>query len=258
MVRQMYDAASVGNIPADAAIVGYYIDGNYKASTADLSRFKNAVHVPIAVFPTTNAGIVFDGPPDNSTWPQVVDWVVMRRKAGVDPSVYTDNDQWTTGVAEFRARGVAQPHWWIAKWDGVQTVMSGAVAHQYQGNQHGGYDRSVVLDYWPGVDPAPKPTPAPAPPAVTPAPPPAPKVEDDDMILIQVNATTGFGGGIWLLSGSMLANVATSADALALEAQGVKLAVISKATYDKLVAASAQLTGSLSGSLAVQGNLQVT
>lgn len=254
-MRLMYDAASVGNIPSDAEMVGYYVDGRYRASGSDLARFTRAVKVGIAVFPTTNAGIVFDGPPDNATWPGVVDWVVMRRRAGVDPSVYTDADQWATGVAEFRNRGVAQPHWWIAKWNGVRELIPGAVAHQFQGNQTGGYDLSVVADYWPGVDSSPAPTPAPKPPA-----PAVPRLGDDEMFIMQVNpvASENFGGGIFLVSGSMIAAFATADDALALKNAGVPLLDMSLGTYKSLVAASAALKGQLSGSLGVSGNLTVS
>ena len=255
MTRTMYDAASVGNIPADAEMVGYYVDGAYRASGADLARFTRAVKVGIAVFPTTNAGIVFDGPPDNSTWPQVVDWVVMRRRAGVDPSVYTDADQWATALAEFRNRGVAPPHWWIAKWDGQADLIPGAVAHQYLGDQHGGYDTSVVADYWPGVDSSPAPTPAPKPPVA-----PALPIGDEEMLIIQVNAvpSKNFSGVIALVSGPMVAAFANTDDVLAVKATGVQLVDISLDTYNNLLAASAALKGNLGGSLAVSGNLTVS
>lgn len=250
----MYDAAAVDNIPADAAMVGYYIDGAYVPSAAQLARFRGAILVPIAVLPSTNKGIVFDGPPDNSTWPRVVDWVVMRRAAGVDPTVYTDADQWSAGLAEFRARGVAPPHWWIAKWDGVQQLIAGAVAHQYQGSEHGGYDRSVVADYWPGVDPGDHPAPAPAP-----APMPVIVEEDDVAFIIDVtpDPVKGTGTGAFLVSGAMIAYITDVTSIAAFRSMGLKEAAVTKAQYDTLVAASAALKGNLSGSLAVSGNLAV-
>lgn len=253
-MRLMYDSGSIPAIPRDAQMVGYYIDGAYKASGSQLALFPNAVKVPIAVFPTTNAGIVFDGPPDNSTWPRVVDWVVMRRAAGVDPTVYTDADQWSTGLAEFRARGVAPPHWWIAKWDGRNELIPGAVAHQFTGNQHGGFDRSAVVDHWPGVDTAPPPAPVPVPPAPAPLP-----LEDDLMLLLAVTPSPvgGNAAAYYLLSGPMISYVPDTQSLSALQGAGVKSAAVTKAFFDTLSTASATLKGNLTGQLAVQGNLNV-
>lgn len=253
-MRQMYDAADILNVPRDAELIGYYVDGAYVPSAASFALFPHARFIPIAVFPSDNRGIVFDGPPDNSTWDRTVDWVVMRRAAGVDPTVYTNASEWPGAVNTFRNRGVAPPHWWIAKWDGNQTVMAGAVAHQYQGSEHGGYDRSVALDYWPGVDNAPGPAPAPKPTAATP-----PLLGDDEMLIVQVNpvASANFGGVIALVSGPMVASFANTDDVLKVKAAGVPLVDISLDTYNNLVEASAALKGKLTGSLGVSGNLTV-
>jgi hypothetical protein len=251
----MYDAANIRNIPADALLVGYYVDGAYVPSGADLARFKSARFVPIAVFPGDDKGIVFDGPPDNSTWPQVVSWVVLRRRSMVDPTVYTDLDQWTVGQAAFRNAGVAQPHWWIASWNGRQELIPGTVGHQYSGDQNGGFDRSVMADYWPGVDPAPASPPTGG--ATTP-PPAAPPSEDDPMLMLAVTASGTNNPGIWLLSGSLYTHVAAPPDAAALAAAGVKQASISYAQHQGILAASAALKGNLSGSLGVSGSLTVS
>jgi len=254
-MRLMYDAADPNGIPRDARMVGGYVDGRYAWSTAQWNMFPNAVRVRIAVLPSTNDGTVFDGPPDNGTWPQVVSWVIMRRHAGADPSVYTDGDQWETAQAAFRAAGVAEPHWWIAAWNGVANVPAGQVAHQYKSVTNV-YDLSAVLDYWPGVDPI-QHAPAGSPP---PAPAPAPLMEDDDMLIIQANADAGanFGGAINLLSGSAFINLTSTADVAALQAQGVRLATVSTATFRNMQAAAAALQGSLSGQLGVSGNLTVS
>lgn len=254
-MRTLYDAADILNIPRDATLIAYYDDGSYVPSRGDMALFPHARFVPITVFPNDDRGIVFDGPPDNASWPQVVGWVAMRRRSGADPTVYTDNDQWATGRAAFDAQHVPQPHWWIADWNGNASIPPGAIAHQYRGNPSGGFDLSVVADYWPGVDNAPAPTPAP-----TPAPP-APQIEEDEMLMVQVAAdpaNPGTNQGVWLLSGSLYAHIPQPSDTTALGGAGVKSVTWSFAMHQATLAASAALHGTLSGSLGVNGTLAVS
>jgi hypothetical protein len=79
----------------------------------------------------------------------------MRRAAGADPTIYCNASTWPAVRAAFAAANVAEPHYWIAKYDGDPTIPAGAVAKQYRGDVAPGYDVSSVVDYWPGVDPAP-------------------------------------------------------------------------------------------------------
>lgn len=254
-MRLMYDACNPDGIPRDAQMVGGYVDAGCTWPPGAWGMFPKAVKVRIASLPSTNDGTVGDGPPDNGTWPEWVAWVVMRRHAGADPTMYTDLDQWAAGQQAFRSAGVAQPHWWIANWNGVADVPAGAMAHQYK-NVGDAYDLSAVLDYWPGVDPAPGTTPGPAP---APAPVPFP-LPEDDVLIIQANAdqSKNFGGAINLLSGSMFANLTSIGDVNALQAAGVKLATVSTDTFLSIQKAAAALQGTLSGSLGVSGNLNVS
>lgn len=162
MPRTMYDGIDASRLPADAQIVAGYVDGEFAWSAADWARFPNSVKVRIAVFSETNDGEVLDVEPGNATPAQSVDWVLMRRAAGVDPTVYMNTSTWPTVRAAFRARGVAEPHYWVAQYDGVASVPAGALGKQYFNNNAAGYDLSVVADYWPGIDAAPVPDPAPA------------------------------------------------------------------------------------------------
>jgi hypothetical protein len=50
----------------------------------------------------------------------------------------------------FVNRGVAEPEYWIAHYDGAANIPVGAVAKQYLNTP--GYDVSAVADYWPGID----------------------------------------------------------------------------------------------------------
>lgn len=160
MPRTMYDSVSAAAIPADAAMIGGYVDGpESKWSDADWQRFPNAVKVRIAVNPATDDGHVLDV--EKGNWPSAdaVPWIVKRRAAGVVPTVYGNN-----GVAGYRltevtaacvAQGVAPPQYWFANWGAPAVLPDGYVALQYANGD--AYDTSIVADYWPGVDPEPVP-----------------------------------------------------------------------------------------------------
>ena len=157
-MRTCYDAIHPANIPTNAQMVAGYVDGRYAWSAADWARFPHAVKVRIAVFSTTNDGHVLDVEPGCSTPANAPGWVVRRRKAGVDPTVYCSLSAWPTVRAAFAAAKVAPPHYWVAAYPGNgATLYPGAVAHQYA--NPGPVDISVVADIWPGVDTTPTPTP---------------------------------------------------------------------------------------------------
>jgi hypothetical protein len=158
-------AAAMNAHPGQFSFIAGYVDGLYAWSAAQWALFPHATHVRIAVFASTNDGHVLDCEPGNQGDPgQAVDWVLMRRAAGVDPTVYCGrNTWWPTIRADFRARGVPEPHYWVADYGVDQNnpqIPAGAIALQFA--DAGPYDLSVVADYWPGVDP--KPVPAQAPP----------------------------------------------------------------------------------------------
>src|SRR5581483_5471421 len=151
----MYDGVDASRLPANAQLVGGYVDGAYAWSAADWARFPRSVKVRIAVFSSTNDGEVLDVEPGNATPAESVDWVLMRRRAGADPTVYMNTSTWPTVRSAFSARKVAEPHYWVAQYDGITALPAGAVAKQYYNNNQAGYDLSVVADYWPGVDSTP-------------------------------------------------------------------------------------------------------
>ncbi|HZP55022.1 hypothetical protein [Actinocrinis sp.] len=150
-----HEVAARASTQSPVKLVAGYDDGAYAWSPAHWALFPGLVHVHIAVFATTNSGTVLDCEPGNCTPAQSVDWVLMRRKAGADPTVYCNQLDPTVGWpavrAAFRARGVAEPHYWVADYDGVTAIPAGAVAKQYE--DAGAFDLSSVADYWPGVDP---------------------------------------------------------------------------------------------------------
>jgi hypothetical protein len=154
VTRSFYDGVTAADLPADAQMVGGYVDGRYAWSAADWARFPRAVKVRIAVSSYTNDGHVLDVEPGNEMNPnRWVAWVQMRRRAGADPTIYMSASNWPSVAAAFHNAGVAAPHYWVAHWWIAPVIPNGAVALQYRNTP--GYDESVAADYWPGVDPAP-------------------------------------------------------------------------------------------------------
>lgn len=156
-MRTMYDSTAAIDIPSDARMVAGYVDGKYKWSPLDWLRFPHAIRVRIAVFQTTNDGHVLDVESGNADPSQSVDWVLMRRKAGADPTVYCSESLWPSVHYAFQLRKVAEPHYWTANYTRGPTLLPGTIAHQYADpiTSGGHYDLSIVADYWPGVDPIP-------------------------------------------------------------------------------------------------------
>ena len=152
----MYDGITPASLPSGGDLYAGYVDGNWPWA-AKLTTFHGKPLVRIAVSPSTNDGVVGDGPPDNATWPEWIGWVQRRRAAGVDPTMYCSLSVWPAGQAAFAAAKVAAPHWWVAHYSADHAIPAGAVAIQH--TETAGYDVSSVADYWPGVDPAPKPVP---------------------------------------------------------------------------------------------------
>lgn len=161
MTRIMYDSVRVDGIPADAKVVAGYVDGLYANVGTLQRRFPNAVVVRIAVFAHTNDGHVLDVEQGDATPSEAVGWVKNRRLAGADPSVYCNSGVWPAVRKAFKDAGIPEPHYWIAQWDRIQQIPSGAVAKQFTNGPD--YDTSIVADYWPGVDSNYNPRPVPSP-----------------------------------------------------------------------------------------------
>lgn len=155
-MRTLFDSTNPADIPQSAEMVGYYVDGIYAVSEASVrARCRKAVLVPISAV-GTNAGIVGDVEPGCMSPEQAVNWVRIRRAAGVDPSIYVNQNQWPRVRQLMQAAGITEPHYWIADWRNYPdtTIPPDAVARQYGGSaqtrQH--YDISSVVDNWPGID----------------------------------------------------------------------------------------------------------
>ena len=154
-MRKMHDAVQASRIPPGATMVAGYCDTIRipQWTHADWARFPGAVQVRIAKKASTNDGHVLDVELGDATPAQAPGWVQMRRRAGADPTVYCNSSTWPAVRAAFRAAGVAEPHYWIARYDGNPAIPQGAIAKQYINTAF--YDVSSVADYWPGVDSGP-------------------------------------------------------------------------------------------------------
>lgn len=157
-MRTMYDAVTPGNIlkanPHPQMVAGY-LNGIYTWTASDWALFPGAVHLGISVRASDHIGHVIDVEIGDATPAESVDWVLARRAAGADPSLYCNASTWPAVVAAFSARGVPLPHWWGAQYDGNPALLPGSVAKQYLGDIAPGIDISSVADYWPGVDTGP-------------------------------------------------------------------------------------------------------
>jgi hypothetical protein len=214
----MYDGVTASRLPTAATMVAGYVDGRYRWSAADWNRFPHAVKVRMAVFSSTDDGHVLDVEPGNATPAQSVDWVLMRRRSGLDPSVYMNASTWDSVRAAFRARAVPEPHYWVAHFDNVAAIPAGAVAKQYYSNDSLGYDLSVVADYWPGVDPRPVTT-----------------LKEPEMILNRISDSVE----VWALSGSLYWHVADIQSLSAYKKAGVPEIMISPAEHQSILNAVA-------------------
>jgi hypothetical protein len=155
MTRLMYDSITPGNIPSSATMVAGYADGLYSNLGAMRARFPHATIVSIAVRWTTRAQVL-DVETGDATPAQAVQWCTqtMADKSNHELSVYCNTDTWPSVREAFKAAGVTEPNYWVARYDGDPTIPAGAVAKQHIGDTHG-YDVSSVSAYWPGIDPKP-------------------------------------------------------------------------------------------------------
>lgn len=149
----MYDSISAPTIPLGAQVAAGYVDGLYKWQPAWWTRFgPSTTLVRIAVFAETNDGDFLDVERGNANPEQAPTWVTMRRAAGHPaPAVYMNASTWPQVRYAFTTQKVPEPLYIVADYDGQAVIPAGAFGKQY--TDLGGYDLSVIGDYWPGVDP---------------------------------------------------------------------------------------------------------
>jgi hypothetical protein len=155
----MYDSVTVKDIPQNARMVAGYVDGLYANVPALHTRFPNATVVTITVFGARGAHVI-DCEPGDATPSTAAAWAKSEIDAGRKPTIYCMASQWTAVKLAVAKVGVTgKVSYWIANYDNHPLIPPGAVAKQYANppTSGGHYDLSVVVDYWPGVDPEPSP-----------------------------------------------------------------------------------------------------
>lgn len=161
MSRLMYDSVNYLHPPRDAAMVAGYVTGPYAWPAIGWARWARVPCVHICTIPSSNVGEVLDVEQGDASPQTAVGWIARARARGQVPTVYCSVSQVDAVRAECKAHEIDPPLFWVAHWDGIAELPAGAVAKQYQDDPQLGYDVSIVADYWPGVDPAPKPSPHP-------------------------------------------------------------------------------------------------
>lgn len=225
MVRSMFDGITASEVPDGWGVAGY-IDGKWPDFAALQLRWPAAAHISIAASAADDAKAL-DVETGDATPAQAPGWTARQRARGdAYPWVYCNESTWAEAIYEFTLQRVPVPLWWVARYDGIAVVPPGAIAKQHTNTP--GYDQSVVADYVPGIDPAPKP----------PAPPTAPILQEDDMALCidAPRAAEGTTRDIFLLEGGKYGHVATATAYAGYQAAGVKTAVVDFTEHQRLLA----------------------
>ncbi|WP_246144484.1 hypothetical protein [Actinacidiphila oryziradicis] len=150
-MRTMYDGVTPGNIPASATMVAGYADGLYANVPEMRARFPHATVVSIAVRYTTRAQVL-DVENGDATPAEAVLWCTdtMSDKPNGELTVYCNTSTWPAVRSAFQTAHVSEPNYWVAQYDNDPAIPVGAIAKQYENTT--AWDKSVVAEYWPGVD----------------------------------------------------------------------------------------------------------
>lgn len=160
-MRTMWDAITghVGLIPANAQLAAGYVNGPISQWTPqEWARFSAGTRlVRISVSPWVNDGHVLDVESGDALPAHAPGWAQTRRGSGLAaPCVYCNLSTLPAVRGAFYNTKVPEPLYWLARPGAAELeALAGAtvIATQYQ--YSGGYDLSVVADFWPGVDPDP-------------------------------------------------------------------------------------------------------
>lgn len=154
-MRIMYDSVTPSNIlvhDRNPAIVAGYANGRYAWSGNNWDLFPNSRKLRIAVRATEFNAHALDCEVGDATPAECPDWALTRRHAGGFPIIYCNRSTWTQVIAQFNARAIQQPMYWIATASGKQEIPVGAIGAQYLLDWQG-VDVSVMQDHIPGLDP---------------------------------------------------------------------------------------------------------
>ena len=206
MTRRMFDSISLQNLlkvrlePTD--VLAGYDDGHWPDAKTIAYRFPHRTVVRITTNPADNEGDCLDVENGDATPLNAPGWVYRRRAAGhAGPLVYCSLSAWPEVKGAFAWAKMPPPGYWVAAYPGGGAVIPpGAVGHQWK--DWGPYDESVIIDYLPGIDPAPT------------------TVEDDEMPLLVKDPN---GPAVYVVRSDLTSKVGINdpADLTALEATGL-------------------------------------
>lgn len=157
-MRTCFDSVNVNDLPADGDLYLGYRDGAYANYGQVTARFPGKTVIGVTVFASDDEGDMLDVETGDATAVQAPGWVTKRRNAGHPaPLVYTYEMNRQAVLDAFTQQNVPLPGLFIAAFPGSGAALQQPtdVGHQYGQGGDGAYDISVVVDYLPGIDPAP-------------------------------------------------------------------------------------------------------
>ena len=159
-VRVAFDDITAGNVPPGGDLYMGYDDGQWPDAAAIAARFPGKTVIRITTNPADDEGDMLDVENGDATPEKAPGWVARRRADGhVGPLVYCAESNRQPVTDAFAAANVPMPGLFIAAYPGVGPELQQPtdIGHQFASNND--YDTSVVIDYLPGIDPAPTPKP---------------------------------------------------------------------------------------------------
>lgn len=153
----MADAVTVSNLPDGMDLYAAYVNGRYANLAQVKARFPGKTVIAITVMASANIGDCLDVENGDAIPGDAPGWVRRRRLQGHDgPLVYCSESAWSSVKGAFAAARTDQPGYWVAGYPGAEgdAIPVGTVGHQWI-DHNGQWDESIMVDYLPGIDPAP-------------------------------------------------------------------------------------------------------
>lgn len=158
-MRTMYDSINIANIPNDSAeLVAGYVDGKWPTFDSLVQKFPNKLHVPITAIPSTDLSKVnlhgakaigIDVESGDYSPESCASQALKAVALGLIPIPYVNHSNKSLVAQAFAYVKLSPPLFWLA-YPGMVTIPDDCVA--VQNYFPGPFDRSIVKDYFPGID----------------------------------------------------------------------------------------------------------
>lgn len=179
----MYDSVTGGDLPSDAKLVLYYVDGDYANFAAVRKQCPTAQLIPVTTSSKGDLNAqVYDCERGDGNAITAALWALQKIKLSQRPTIYCSRigspgygyPDVQRQITNLKLTG--QVDYGIADYTGHPHLVPGSAFTQYANppSSGGDYDISITNGVWPDA-----PTPPPPPPPVPPAP--TPTEEEDDM-----------------------------------------------------------------------------